>query len=196
MAFNSPLPSSVHAVLRSNKFVGLSHADRVAMVFEALHDGLAAGQHPLLSPASSYPPSSPTDGASECRSAPRDSPASSQLQTPTNCAARMKSNRAESAERARYGRQAQENFAHQALPPNETFRRVPTTTPEQLRPRMPLDGVRGVRGAIKASYLGRNVESLPVWGGLDGVQGATLLLDCRTPAQWRPRDFPASQEAS
>lgn len=44
---------------------------------------------------------------------------------------------------------------------------------------------RVVRGGVKVSFVGPNVEALPVWGALDAIAGSTLLVDCRTPAQWR-----------
>lgn len=44
---------------------------------------------------------------------------------------------------------------------------------------------RVIRGGVKASYVGTNVEALPVWGALDAIAGSSLLVDCRTPAQWR-----------
>lgn len=48
---------------------------------------------------------------------------------------------------------------------------------------------RAIRGGVKASFVGPNVEALPVWGALDAIAGSTLLLDCRTPAQWRPEEY-------
>lgn len=48
---------------------------------------------------------------------------------------------------------------------------------------------RVVRGGVKASYVGPNVEALPVWGGLDAIAGSSLLVDCRTPAQWRADEY-------
>lgn len=48
---------------------------------------------------------------------------------------------------------------------------------------------RVVRGGVKASYVGPNVEALPVWGALDAIAGSALLVDCRTPAQWRADEY-------
>ena len=48
---------------------------------------------------------------------------------------------------------------------------------------------RVIRGTVRASHVGVNVEALPVWGGLDAVAGSSLLVDCRTPAQWRADGF-------
>lgn len=42
---------------------------------------------------------------------------------------------------------------------------------------------------MKASYVGPNVEALPVWGALDAIAGSSLLVDCRTPAQWRADEY-------
>lgn len=56
-------------------------------------------------------------------------------------------------------------------------------------PRVCLRGSRRVGGGVKASFLGGNVESLPVWGGLDLIAGSTLLVDCKTPGQWRTEEF-------
>lgn len=42
---------------------------------------------------------------------------------------------------------------------------------------------------MKASYVGANVEALPVWGALDAIAGSSLLVDCRTPAQWRADEY-------
>lgn len=56
--------------------------------------------------------------------------------------------------------------------------------------RIPLGGLpRGVAGNVKASFVGANVEELPVWGGLDWIAGTALLVDCRTPEQWRTEQF-------
>lgn len=42
--------------------------------------------------------------------------------------------------------------------------------------------------------MGANVEALPVWGGLEGLVGSSLLVDCRTPAQWRVEEFRPTEE--
>lgn len=48
---------------------------------------------------------------------------------------------------------------------------------------------RTIRGGVKASYVGPNVKALPVWGALDAIAGSSLLVDCRTPAQWRADEY-------
>lgn len=48
---------------------------------------------------------------------------------------------------------------------------------------------RVIRGVVKASYVGPNVEALPIWGALDAIAGSSLLVDCRTPAQWRADEY-------
>lgn len=50
---------------------------------------------------------------------------------------------------------------------------------------------------MKASFVGDNVQALPVWGALDAIAGTSLLVDCRTPAQWRPEEYrPTAQVTS
>ena len=46
-----------------------------------------------------------------------------------------------------------------------------------------------VRAGVKASFIGANVRALPVWGGLGLIAGTSLLVECRTPAQWQPQKF-------
>ena len=58
----------------------------------------------------------------------------------------------------------------------------------RLRRHAPLKH-RVIRGGVKASFVGPNVEALPVWGALDAIAGSALLVDCRTPAQWRAEDY-------
>eukprot|EP00752_Nemacystus_decipiens_P018220 g16349.t1 len=65
----------------------------------------------------------------------------------------------------------------------------------RLRCRRPPRQHRSIRGGVKASYVGPNVEALPVWGALDAIAGSSLLVDCRTPAQWRADEYrPTAQE--
>lgn len=47
---------------------------------------------------------------------------------------------------------------------------------------------------MKASFVGPNVEGLPVWGALDAIAGSSLLVDCRTPAQWRAEIYPPTEQ--
>lgn len=51
------------------------------------------------------------------------------------------------------------------------------------------DSGSGVRGSVKASFVGANIWALPVWGGLYSIAGTSLLVECRTPAQWQARRF-------
>ncbi|CAN0142687.1 unnamed protein product [Ectocarpus sp. 13 AM-2016] len=53
---------------------------------------------------------------------------------------------------------------------------------------------RVIRGNVKASFVGPNVEGLPVWGALDAIAGSSLLVDCRTPAQWRAETYPPTEQ--
>lgn len=67
----------------------------------------------------------------------------------------------------------------------EDDRRTENSRRQRRRPRQH----RVIRGGVKASYVGPNVETLPVWGALDAIAGSSLLVDCRTPAQWRPHEY-------
>ncbi|CAM9623940.1 unnamed protein product, partial [Choristocarpus tenellus] len=48
-------------------------------------------------------------------------------------------------------------------------------------------------GFVKASYFGECMASLPFWQHL-GTMRSCLLVDCRTPSQWKPEQFPPTNE--
>lgn len=51
-----------------------------------------------------------------------------------------------------------------------------------------------VRGSVKASFVGANIWALPVWGGLSPIAGTSLLVECRTPAQWQSQEFRPTEQ--
>ncbi|CAN0112369.1 unnamed protein product, partial [Laminaria digitata] len=226
----------------SDAFIGLSHADRLAIVFTALHDGLPATPTPTTATTS-------TDTNTNTNT---DTNTNNNTNTATSTAAAAASNA--SAYRSRAPSTPGESRFKTPEPTRGhatgTAQPPPTANPDS-RPRTvggPESGPaflpggkktgggeggdseggggpggggergvgkggggeggggerrggmyesrrRAIRGAVKASHVGVNVEALPVWGGLDAVAGSSLLVDCRTPAQWRADGFqPTPQE--
>lgn len=51
-----------------------------------------------------------------------------------------------------------------------------------------------VRGSVKASFVDANIWALPVWGGLSPIAGTSLLVECRTPAQWQAQHFRPTEQ--
>lgn len=218
----------------SDAFIGLSHADRLALVFTALHNGLPATTATATTAATttttttalstsslySYWPSTPqTPEETRPESSkwargdgknPTQSPATSpDSRTPRT--GRLPLRGEEGAIGRRVAQQdgcgeeeedtrgeGEDGVPHDARPPGPKARATQFSGLEKGSAVF-VDDERGdgasesrhrvIRGAVRASLVGRNVEALPVWGGLDAVAGSALLVDCRTPAQWRADGF-------
>lgn len=206
----------------SGAFSGLSHMDRLALVFEALHQGLAAAAvtttvssfdasiaaSPLPNPSNTPSPSvSPRIDTSIPSVLARRPPAelTSSDRGRGGGSASSKIGRERGTNPGRLKSKHEDGVARSPSQNNSPRRDGDGVTAAAIQkggmslqlppPRVALSECRGrVGGGVKASFLGRNVESLPVWGGLEWKMGSTLLVDCRTPAQWRAEDFRPSAE--
>ncbi|CAM9183903.1 unnamed protein product, partial [Hapterophycus canaliculatus] len=261
------LQTHMSVLVVSDTFVGLSHADRLALVFTALHDGLAAHVHPVPSPLS---PSSSTTTTISPLPSPRTPTPSFPRPTETSSTAMKMPEQEETdtnAEGGRAGATSEGSGNRKCLSLQHTGEDtrgqggragiVPSDGTEEEKGRQAavkekgygeeegqgqgeggnsetrkkrknqegneaekegsgcdgigkhrmisdqqrtrrrhMKGQHGViRGGVKASFVGPNVQALPVWGALDAIAGSSLLVDCRTPAQWRPEEYrPTGQE--
>lgn len=221
------------AMSLSDVFEGLSHADRLALVFTALHDELAATSPPpppdggnvsLLHPGSD---SERGGGEGEARAARErrreeaqgegggevvaerdrdrqgiesghgegdDNSGREREQEGVggiregNGASNSPSRRGDAAPTPSHDVSADALDPGAAWPADDgSGEGNPRTDNRRWRPRPQQHRV--IRGGVKASYVGSNVEALPVWGALDAIAGSSLLVDCRTPAQWRADEY-------
>ncbi|CAB1110136.1 unnamed protein product [Ectocarpus sp. CCAP 1310/34] len=266
------LETHISILVVSDAFTGLSHADRLALVFTTLHNELAASAHPPPSlpdvrtnafssplPFSNTPPSSLLPQATKAKKTPTalapdaveegrgdhsvadgtdgrpNARRGVSVQSPGH---HDESNRAgagrphgvavgtgEKSERvvaAGGERQAGEEEGSSGGGGIEEGGRndvsngrglpVGTASLSSVHPVIPTGGInsqeergkdgdqrqrrrhRVIRGNVKASFVGPNVEGLPVWGALDAIAGSSLLVDCRTPAQWRAETYPPTEQ--
>ncbi|CAM9810654.1 unnamed protein product, partial [Ectocarpus sp. 4 AP-2014] len=266
------LQTHMSILVVSDAFTGLSHADRLALVFTTLHNELAASAHPphslpdrstnaFSSPllSSNTPPSSLLSPATKAKKTAtaltpdsveggrRDPSVADEADDHSNARSSAsvqspeyhdESNRAgagrphgvavgtgESSERvvaAGGERQAGEEEGSNCGGGREEGGRndvsnggrlpVGTASPSSVHPVVPTGDInsreerrkdsdrrqrrrhRFIRGNVKASFVGPNVEGLPVWGALDAIAGSSLLVDCRTPAQWRAETYPPTEQ--
>ncbi|CAM9998277.1 unnamed protein product [Ectocarpus fasciculatus] len=266
------LQTHISILVVSDAFTGLSHADRLALVFTSLHDELAAPAHPPPSllpvnstnafsspvPSSNTPPSPFLSPATKAKKTAtpltpvsvergrRDHSVADEADDRSNARSGVsvqnpghhdESKRAgagrshgtavgsgKSSERVVAG--AGERRAGEAewsgggerekggrnVVSNGGGHPVGTASPSRVRPVIPVGGInsqeerrkdgdprqrrrhRVIRGNVKASFVGPNVEGLPVWGALDAIAGSSLLVDCRTPAQWRAEAYPPTEQ--
>lgn len=155
----------------SDSFHGLCHSDRLALVFEALHRGLAAQMG-----SSAARPGAPREGNMSPRSPPGNARGSDSIHVG-----------GKSGSWAMASHDRPSSRRHGSSPCSSRVANV-------YGPRLPLVSSARVVGAVKASFLGQNVEALPVWGGLDRIAGTTLLVECKTRGQWRPDLFPPTEK--
>lgn len=188
-------------VRHSDAFAGLSHTDRLALVFTTLHDGLAVtsattsppSPHSRASTAGTSRPATPKRSA-------RGGVAAARLPTDKSTV-RLQSSNAKKIS-SHHGPEEEGGLEDGVILPRslqtveakEVSSRNVTTGGGKEGAHGNIGWHRVIRGWIKASLVGANVEELPVWGGLDAMAGSSLLVDCRTPAQWRAEKFPPSEQ--
>ncbi|CBJ25867.1 conserved unknown protein [Ectocarpus siliculosus] len=257
------LQTHISILVVSDAFTGLSHADRLALVFTTLHNELAASARPPPSlpdnstnafssplPSSNTPPSSLLSPATKAKKTAtaltpdsveggrRDPSVADEADDRSNArrgvsvqspgyhdeSKRAAAGRPHSIRVVAAGgeRQVGEEKGSSGGGGREEGGRndvsnggrlpVGTASPSSVHPIIPIGDInsqeerrkdgdrrqrrrhRVIRGNVKASFVGQNVEGLPVWGALDAIAGSSLLVDCRTPAQWRAETFPPTQQ--
>lgn len=197
---NPPCLQTAISRCRSEAFMGLSHADRLALVFTSLYDGLEAASSPCPTPRSSavFPAGASrttvlerAEGKSRGDAAAVSLSQSCSPRGVSRCYGKGKP-RAGGERRGKPGEESQQNERPQSDRNPVSVDTVGAGSEEggQNKNR------RVLRGRVKASYVGSNVEALPVWGGLDTIAGCSLLVECRTPAQWRAGEFQPSGQVS
>lgn len=175
------------------------------MVFNALYDGLAAttaaGATPPVSSRSLTPsnnselrPATPEQtGRGHDRTVLLPIIDSDNESSSRTSSATLRSGRKEGTAAGAAGRAESDGVLHRARPDGteaatESRTGAPSTHEHKGQSAQSTD-CRTIRGGVKASFVGVNVDALRVWGGLDAIAGSSLLVDCKTPSQWKAEEF-------